>query len=601
MNVPTMFRPVLAVLAALAVVAAPAPALAVGEQSFTKYYEVQDAFEGKPETLYDIATRLLDDTTRYSEILHLNIGRKQPDGGVLDDPGKLRDGWLLVLPWDAYGDGVRYGLLPETAAAPDPPNPPNPQPTPSKPPANPSPNPQTGAQNPPQTGAQNPPQTGTQNPPATPAHGGIPTVPSSGLKPSPGACTTGTARAKPDWAALRVAANKAWPRSRGEGQTVAVVDSGVDGLHPQLSSRVRAGVNVTDPKSPADVDCLGTGTAIAAIVAARATGDGDFTGVAPDAMVLPVRILTTTPTTTPYIQTTGVTKAVAAGATVLALGTAVDPTQKDVAEAIRRAVEAGAVVVVSAPAGGTSTPEAMDGVIRVAGVGAAGQSVADYRKGTVDVAAPGMNVTSLGTSGGAGSSGNYAVAYVAGVAALVRAAYPDLSAEQVRQRILATADGMSDVRRPDPLYGWGMVDPGAAVTRDLPAESAGASPDPLTVDPPPGQDAPDGAAPAGQRRNPVALILVTLLALGLAVFLGVRFRRIWRGGENSVRVPRGFSVPKLFRRPPRADRDPGEDRTLVRVSRPFAPAATHGHDRWGEFDDVPVEYAETTDDEVRER
>ncbi|MDP9793438.1 hypothetical protein J2S43_001950 [Catenuloplanes nepalensis] len=593
-------RRILAALLGLALVVAPAPALAVGEQSFTKYYEVQAAFEGRAETLYDISTRLLGDTSRYTEILHLNTGRKQPGGGVLTDPAKLSDGWLLVLPWDAYGDGVEYGLLPE--AAPEPQDPPSASP---KPPASPAANPQGSPQNP-QGNAQSPqgspPANRPVSPPAKPTDGGIPTVPSSGLRPSPGGCTVAAASAKPDWAALRIAANKAWPRSRGEGQTVAVVDSGVDGLHPQLSSRVRAGINVTDPKSPADVDCLGTGTSIAAIVAARATGDGDLTGVAPDAMVLPVRILTTTPTTTPYIQTTGITKAVAAGATVLALGTAVDPTQKDVAEAIRRAVQAGAVVVVSAPSGGAPAPDATDGVIRVAGVGAAGQSVADYRKGAVDVSAPGVNVRSAGISGGAGSGGHYAVAYVAGVAALVRAAYPDLSAEQVRQRILATADGMSDVRRPDPLYGWGMVDPGAAVSRELPAEANGASPDPLTVDPPPGQEQPDGAEPGGQRRNPVGLILVTLLALGLAVFLGLRFRRIWRGdAEDSGHVPRGLQVPKLFRRPPRADRDPGEDRTLVRVSRPLAPVEAHGHDNWGEFDDVPAEYAETTANEVREQ
>jgi DNA-binding SARP family transcriptional activator len=53
------------------------------------------------DTLGRIAARCLGDWTRFEEILDLNRGRPQPDGGALTDPGLIRPGWALVLPADA--------------------------------------------------------------------------------------------------------------------------------------------------------------------------------------------------------------------------------------------------------------------------------------------------------------------------------------------------------------------------------------------------------------------------------------------------------------------------------------------------------------------
>jgi subtilisin family serine protease len=67
-----------------------------------------------------------------------------------------------------------------------------------------------------------------------------------------------------------------------------------------------------------------------------------------------------------------------------------------------------------------------------------------------------------------GTSG--ATPIVAGIAALVRAAHPDLDAANVINRILTTAQAQTD-RTPDPLYGYGVVDAFAAVTNDVPRVS----------------------------------------------------------------------------------------------------------------------------------
>lgn len=76
------------------------------------YYTVTASYQGAPENLWEIANRFLGDTVRAGEVFDLNSGRTQPDGGRLSDPGRLRAGWHLVLPWDAVGAELHYGPLP---------------------------------------------------------------------------------------------------------------------------------------------------------------------------------------------------------------------------------------------------------------------------------------------------------------------------------------------------------------------------------------------------------------------------------------------------------------------------------------------------------
>lgn len=93
--VPLPFRPAPAAAAAavtsVAVPAPPSPAAA-----HLPLVEVQGN-----DSLFRIAERHLGDRGRWREILELNTGRVQADGGRLTTPSSLRGGWTLLLPADA--------------------------------------------------------------------------------------------------------------------------------------------------------------------------------------------------------------------------------------------------------------------------------------------------------------------------------------------------------------------------------------------------------------------------------------------------------------------------------------------------------------------
>ncbi len=487
---------VMALLAVVMVAAGGGDATAApeapGPSGYVKYYVVTSGYQGRPEDLAEIAARFLGSASRSTDIFDLNVGVVQPDGGRLTNPAVIHAGWVLTLPWDAVGPGVRYGLPPRAAAVPQPP------PVTQPPPA-------------------------TQ-PPAKPARA-RPHQASHARTPA-GACagTPGSAGSSQNqWAMLRVAPQHAWPYSEGAGVLVAVIDSGVDASVPGLAGRVMAGEDIIDGSGRGNTDCLGSGTAMAGIIAASADPAGGAAGVAPGATILPVRVAPTRAAVSAADQASAIDAAVSAGAKVIALGSYIDPAQSAVASAIEQAARRGVVVAAAAPArsSGTSTPggvAATAGVIWVGGISISGGPAASYRPGTVDVVAPGVDVTSLGITGTgqfAGSGTQYAAAFVAGEAALVRSRYPDLTPAQVVHRIEVTADQIG-AEAPDAIFGWGLIDPGVAVTRVIAGEVRG---------PRPPSAAKPGRWSALRTR---ALVIAVALALLALLLLVLRIRRLVR-------------------------------------------------------------------------
>ncbi len=314
-----------------------------------------------------------------------------------------------------------------------------------------------------------------------------------------------------------MAPEHAWTRTRGDGQLVAVVDSGVDASLAELSGQVAAGTDIVAGSGRGDVDCQGTGTAMAALIVAQPGAASDLTGVAPGARVLPVRVVTGAGAARPDDAAAGVAAAVAAGAGVVALGSTVDTRDDRVAAAIVAAAGHGVVVVTGAPTGPAPATDSTVGQaerasLRVGGCDVAGVPLGGYRAGGVDVVAPGAQVTTLGIAGAGlvvGDGTRYAVALVAGVAALVRAAHPELTAAQVISRVEQTAQALTGGERPAPTVGWGSVDTAAAVTATIPGE------------------VPDAATPArAGRADPgrairVVAVVVAVVVVGFTALLVV--------------------------------------------------------------------------------
>ncbi|HTU72492.1 MAG TPA: S8 family serine peptidase [Trebonia sp.] len=362
-----------------------------------------------------------------------------------------------------------------------------------------------------------------------------------GQLPGPVAnCPDGQGAAPPattPWAQRALSFSSVWGQTEGAGVTVAVIDSGVD-ENPQFGDRVAEGPDLAASAAaiPAGADCVGHGTAVASIIAAAPQPGVAFSGVAPQARVLSIKI-TNSETIPSGVTASAIRAAVSLGANVINLSLADANTP-----ALQSAVQFAQVhnVVVVAAAGndnangskGPFYPAAYPGVLSVGAVGPDGALAQFSDTSTpVTVTAPGVNVTSAypGSFPHAYSlednGTSFATAFVSGVAALVRAAHPGLSASQVVTRIAATADG-----RAGPGTGQGMVNPVQAVTAVLPEDkAAGIADRHVLVNRP---------APPDIRARTNALAItggafgLAVAAIAAATVIPAARRRRWRTGSG---------------------------------------------------------------------
>lgn len=324
----------------------------------------------------------------------------------------------------------------------------------------------------------------------------------------------------------------AWKETKGEGVTVAVIDTGVDATHPDITGAVVGGVDVSGSGAPDGTEPIGAlpehGTLVSTMLAghgnnkeavARAKaesqqqdiawrravadakendeeppekpeplevpapgpGPDGMIGVAPEAKLLAVSLWLGSENPGGIEVDEQVPRAVKwavdQGAQVInmSLGSTTPDWPSSWDEAFLYAEQNDVVVVAAAGnrAGGmeqVGAPATIPGVLTVAGVDKQGEASFDSSTQgiSIGVAAPADPLIGGLPGGGyadwSGTSG--AAPLVAGVAALIRSKYPELSAPEVINRILATA---RDAGEPgaDSLYGHGLLDAAAAVSADV--------------------------------------------------------------------------------------------------------------------------------------
>jgi type VII secretion-associated serine protease mycosin len=253
---------------------------------------------------------------------------------------------------------------------------------------------------------------------------------------------------------------------------------------------------------PGSFDCASHGTAVASIIAGRPVAGVGFEGIAPGARILPVRVIDQAqadsgqPTPIdPKVVAKGIRYAADQGAKVINLSLSGYGNIAAIRDAIRYAQAKDALVVAAVgnrqlqQAGLKSFPAAYPGVLGVGSIDISGARDDNSQVGPyVSLMAPGTKVVAASRIAGHqywdGTS--FAAPFVSGVAALVRAAWPGLTAQQVAQRLTATATVARGGANSNE-YGAGIVDPYRAVTEGLagkPRELAPVTvprPDPVLV------------------------------------------------------------------------------------------------------------------------
>ena len=277
--------------------------------------------------------------------------------------------------------------------------------------------------------------------------------------------------------------SSAWNTTKGAGITVAVIDTGVDGSHEDLTGTVIGGTDVSGVGSPDGQTPVGDsrehGTMVASLIAGHGHGSGDgVIGSAPEAKILAISIGFGVGTRSSDDQIADAVRwAVDNGADVINMSLTRNslewPQSWD--DAFLYAFESDVVVVAAAGNRGSGTtevgaPATIPGVLVVGGVDRNGKASFDASSQgiTIAVSAPSEDLVGAAPGGGyyswAGTSG--ATPIVAGIVALVRAAHPDLDAGNVIHRLTATAKSPG-VEVPSPIYGYGLVDAAAAVTANV--------------------------------------------------------------------------------------------------------------------------------------
>ncbi|MEU8986967.1 type VII secretion-associated serine protease mycosin [Streptomyces sp. NPDC048558] len=366
------------------------------------------------------------------------------------------------------------------------------------------------------------------------------------------------------WVLDAFAAEDVWAVSQGEGVTVAVVDSGVDTSHPDLTGQVLEGKDFTGGGN-AHEDLMGHGTAMASIIAAHGHGSGNASGMmglAPKAKILPLRALQTEKD--PMHDETwaaAVRYAVDQGAKVINMSFGNDggKTLSDGRAAIAYAQAHDVVVVAGSGNDGSiavDEPAVLPGVISVGAYDKKGNLWEGSNTGEgLDLVAPGAEIlgadTNMSQQYALTNGTSDATAYVSATAALVRSKYPDLSAGQVINRLIksATFAHHKGLKAPDEEYGYGIVRPYSALTMDIPTGPKENPLGHLTMSSPPPHDTAketDTATRASSRNILIVAGIAAVVIVGIVVWLVIRSRR----GSGSGPGPGGGMAPHSTVYPP---------------------------------------------------
>jgi len=269
------------------------------------------------------------------------------------------------------------------------------------------------------------------------------------------------------WHIPKVSAPAAWDWSTGTNVTVAVIDSGVDGTHPDLIARMVPGWNFYDGNTNT-ADVKGHGTAVAGVVAGTGNNGIGVAGISWNTRIMPLRVSDTTGYSSFSKVAEAITWAANKGARVATISISNVSTSSSVLSAAQYMRSKGGVVVVSGGNTGAYKDTLASPYVTAVSSTDSSDAISSFSSfgPSIDMAAPGSSIrtTNRGGDYGLWQGTSFAAPIVAGTYALMISANPTLAPSTLDNALFTSALDLGTTGY-DQSFGHGRVHAAAAVTK----------------------------------------------------------------------------------------------------------------------------------------
>lgn len=269
----------------------------------------------------------------------------------------------------------------------------------------------------------------------------------------------------PSWHHPKIKTPSAWDTSTGTGVTIAILDTGVDPTHPDLSAQLVPGRNILDNNNNTE-DVHGHGTWVAGVAAASGNNAVGIAGVAWNAKIMPIRIADETGYAFWSDMATGILYAADHGARVVNLSYNSSCGAATIITAAQYLRAKKGVLVVAAGNDGDEIYDTASADVTCVSATDSNDLITDFSNfgSLIDISAPGEGIYATDNGGGysAVNGTSFSSPNTAGVYALMIAANPLLTSTQLDSFLFTSADDLGTAGK-DKYFGHGRLDAEGAV------------------------------------------------------------------------------------------------------------------------------------------
>lgn len=275
------------------------------------------------------------------------------------------------------------------------------------------------------------------------------------------------------WNLKKILSEESYDISKGGGVVIAVVDTGVDNNHSDLSGLVLQGYNAIDGSNNS-TDDHGHGTHVAGIASAQTDNGNGVASVSFQSQVLPVKVLNKDGVGTYGDVSEGITYSADNGARIINLSLGGSSDSETLKRAVNYALSKGSLLVAAAGNDGNDAPvypAAYKGVLAVS-ASDSNDNLASFSSygNNIFVSSPGVSVISSvpGGSYASWSGTSMAAPHLAGLLALQLSYKPSMTNSEAIDAVKKNAEKVGpysyDQNGWNPYFGYGRISAGKTLT-----------------------------------------------------------------------------------------------------------------------------------------